>query len=67
MIAYRITSHNGLDGVRLSKLGHWGNIPHPDDNAAELAAEHDARGAPFRIERKHFPALPAFKAKAGGL
>lgn len=53
MLRYLITTHSGYDGARLSKLGHWGNIPHADDAAAEAAARADAGKASLTIERKH--------------
>jgi hypothetical protein len=52
MIRYLITRHVGLPGVRLSKPGHWGNIPLDDEGAANSAAEQDAGRHPFTIERR---------------
>lgn len=63
MPEYRITSHAHLSGVRLSKLGHWANMPFETEAAAQLAAKDDAKGAPFTVERKDYPALPMFGAK----
>jgi len=33
-----ITTHRKREGARLSKRGHWGNMPYPDVEAAERAA-----------------------------
>lgn len=52
MIRYIITTHAHLPGVGLSKPGHWGGMRHPDDAAAARAAEDDAKGKPFTIERE---------------
>lgn len=59
MTRYLVTRHAHLDGVRLSKPGHWGNVPYPDEDAAETAARQDAQGAPIRIERRSYPGLVA--------
>lgn len=48
---YIIARHAGLDGVRLSKPGHWGNMPYPSDEAAVAAARRDAGRLPVEIER----------------
>lgn len=53
MIRYFITSHTRLPGVRLSKLGHWGNMPHPDEDAARAAILADAGGQRHAVERTH--------------
>lgn len=58
MIRYLVTTHAHLDGVRLSRLGHWGNVPYPDDEAALAAAELDAAGQRYQVKRQSFPALP---------
>lgn len=58
MIRYLVTRHAHLDGVRLSKPGHWGNVPFPDDDAAEKHAAQDAQGAPVRLERRSYEGLP---------
>jgi hypothetical protein len=52
---YIITTHRSRDGVRLSKCGHWGNEPFPNDAQAEAFAVIDAARdrRPFTIERKH--------------
>lgn len=47
---YIITTHVELAGVRLSKPGHWGNLPFDDDAAAVSYATRDAGGPPS-IER----------------
>lgn len=54
MIEYVLTSHGHLEGVRLSRLGSWGNIPYDDDVSARAAADVDARGQKFTIRRRHF-------------
>lgn len=59
MTLYHITSHAHLDGVRLSKPGHWGNVPYRSEAGAEEAARLDA-GGPVTIKRERFPALPTF-------
>lgn len=61
MIRYLVTTHEHLEGARLSRLGHWGNVPHPSVEAAELAARADARGEPVRIAREDFPSLPGLR------
>lgn len=49
-LAYVITT--ARDGVvRLSKCGHWGNLPHPDVEAATAAARADAGDRPLIVER----------------
>jgi len=60
---YLVTTHEHLPGARLSKLGHWGNVPHPDVEAAEGAARLDANGAAVRIAREDFPSLPAVRPR----
>ena len=52
MIRYIITSHAHLDGVRLSKCGHWGNIPFATEEEAREHAKADARANPHIIERE---------------
>ena len=52
MIRYIITTHSHMDGVGLSKSGHWGGFRYPDDAAASAAAETDAKGKPFKIDRQ---------------
>jgi hypothetical protein len=54
VIRYLITRHVGLTGVRLSKPGHWGNLPYPDDVAAESAARADAARVPFTVDRRTY-------------
>lgn len=50
-LRYVVATHSWLEGARLSKCGHWGNIPHPDVEAATQAARGDAGDHPFQIER----------------
>lgn len=52
MIRYTITRHRRLEGVGLSRLGDWGGLRFPDDEAAERHARDDAKGASFTIERE---------------
>lgn len=47
---YIITRHSHLEGVRLSKPGHWGNLQFASDAAATAYATEDAGGPPS-IER----------------
>lgn len=68
MIRFVISSHAHLPGVRLSRLGSYGNLPHPDEATARAAAERCAGGAPHLVTLAAHPALPAFgKAIARGL
>lgn len=60
MIRYFITSHEHLPGVRLSRVGSWGNIQHPDEESAKLAAAINAGGHPFKVARERFGVLPQF-------
>jgi hypothetical protein len=53
-LRYVITSHRHLTGVRLSRLGDWGNLPFGNESAARAHAKADASGRAFTIERKHF-------------
>ena len=53
MILYLITTHTRLPGVRLSKSGEWGNMPHPDEASAREAARIDARGQRHAVEHIH--------------
>lgn len=57
MIRYLITTHGHLEGVRLSKPGHWGNVPYRCEEEARKAAEKDARGQRIKMERRDYPAL----------
>ena len=57
-IRYVITSHGHLEGVRLSRLGSRGNEPLGSEEEARAAAIANANGAPYVIERKHFPGRP---------
>lgn len=57
MIRYHVTRHAHLEGARLSREGHWGNVPHSSVDEAVKAAERDAAGQPFHIETHRFPAL----------
>jgi hypothetical protein len=50
-IRYVVATHSWLEGARLSKCGHWGNLPHPDVEAATAAARADAGDRPFTVER----------------
>jgi len=50
-IRYVVATHSWLEGARLSKCGHWGNIPPPAVDAANQAARTDAGDRPFQIER----------------
>lgn len=61
MILYRITRHPHLEGVRLSRPGVWGNMPHATEADAEAAAAADAGKHPFRLEFRAYPALPEFR------
>lgn len=63
-LAFTITTHGHLAGVRLSLAGHWTNKPHPDDEAAADAARAVAAGRPFTIERKSYPAMTTFRGAA---
>lgn len=48
--------------VRISKLGHWGNLPHATEEEAEAAIRADARGKPYSVQRHRLAPLPAFRA-----
>jgi hypothetical protein len=50
-IRYVVATHSWMEGARLSKCGHWGNIPHPDVEAATAAARADAGNSAFTVER----------------
>lgn len=50
-IHYVVATHSWLEGARLSKCGHWGNMPYPDVEAATAAARADAGDRPLQIER----------------
>ena len=52
-IRYIIATHSWLEGARLSRRCEWANIPYPDEDAAAQAAQADAKGQPFQIERLH--------------
>ena len=52
MIRYIFTTHAHLPGVRLSRPGHWTNLPHDSDADALEAARKDAKGKPFKVERE---------------
>lgn len=65
MISYTITTHGHLPGARLSRSGHWCNLPHPSVEAAREAAERDAGREEFTITRTAHKALPAFRANGG--
>lgn len=51
LIRYVVATHSWLEGARLSKCGHWGNLPHPDVEAATAAARADAGDRFFTVER----------------
>lgn len=50
-IRYVVTRHAHLDGVRLSRPGHWGNLPFPSDADATSYAIRDAGAADVMIDR----------------
>jgi len=41
MIVFWITITQGVEGVKLAKEGHWGNLPFADEGAARAAIEDD--------------------------
>lgn len=43
MTEYVVTTHDHLEGARLSKRGHWGNIPFASVDDAIDAARADAK------------------------
>lgn len=49
---YIISIHQGLEGVRLSLVGNYGNIPFKDIDEAEAFAKQEAGSSPFTIERE---------------
>lgn len=49
-LRYVVATHSWMDGARLSKCGHWGNMPYPDVEAATAAARLDAGNSPFTVE-----------------
>lgn len=49
---FLIMTHLGLEGVRLSRPGHFGNVPFPTDADATAEARRIANGSPIAIERK---------------
>lgn len=51
-LRYIITTNPRLDGVGLSKCGHWGGKRFPDDASAIAAAILDAGSRPCSIERE---------------
>jgi hypothetical protein len=56
-----MTTHRDRPGVRLSKPGHWGNIPFENETRATVFAEGDANGKPFTIEHENVTLkLPEF-------
>lgn len=59
-LAFTITTHRHLTGVRLSLSNNWGNIPFPDEEAALAHAKKVSGVDPFTIERSTWPALPAY-------
>lgn len=53
-IRYVLTTYARTGGnARLSKLGHWGNVPYDDEPAARAAIAADAAHLPHSIERVH--------------
>lgn len=52
VIRYTITRHRRLEGVGLSKSGHWGGKRYPSDEAAVAALQLDAGAARYTIERE---------------
>lgn len=52
MPCYMITKHARLEGVGLSKAGHWGGKRYPDPETAEAAAKADAGDKPYTIDRE---------------
>jgi len=53
---YHITTQDGLTGARLCLAGEYGNIHHPNTEAASAAASKEANGRPMKITRKHYQA-----------
>jgi hypothetical protein len=49
---YIVTVHRRLDGVALSKPGHWGGRRFTDEAAAESYARADAGKLGAQIERE---------------
>lgn len=47
-----IITHARLEGVFLSRPGHFGNLPFADDAAALEHAKAIAKGAPIAVDRK---------------
>ena len=66
-LRFILTSHGHLDGVRLSLIGDRGNLPFPDEPTARVEAERMARGRPYTIERKRYPALASYRREADAL
>lgn len=60
-LEFHLTRHNGRDGVNLSLAGQFGNLPHPDEDAAVAEARRIAAGRPFTIERAAFRARAAYQ------
>lgn len=50
---FTITTHDGIEGVRLSLSGNWGGMEFPDDQAAVRAAETHAARNHYSIVREH--------------
>lgn len=46
-----VTTHDRLDGVFLSRPGHFGNLPFPNDAAAVAAAQVVAGPIPIAVTR----------------
>lgn len=61
-LAFLISRHAHLDGVRLSLKADFGNLPFASAEEAEAEVKRIAAGRPFTIERKTFPALASFGA-----
>jgi len=51
-LRYVVATHSWAEGAKLSKRGHWGNLPYADREAATAAAHADAGENPFSIEHK---------------
>ena len=49
---YIISIHQGLEGVRLSLVGNYGNIPFNTVDEAETFIKQECGSSPFTIERE---------------
>lgn len=61
MIEFVVSSHALLEGVRLSRLGSYGNVPFASEEEARAQAKLEARGAPHVVRVEHYPG--PFKVK----